>query len=1424
MNQHHSTITRLLLALTLSALTLALLPLALQASPAASRFAPPRTVSTPSLTQPVTLSLQLRAKLHPALLKQLLTPTVEQTPVIVVMRARPNLQRADIASATSVEARRAALVSELQTTAARSQADVLALLDRAQQADRAAGIRSLWINNSIAARLDRDLIAALAARDDVAFIQPDQYRQWIDPEWLTAQQPVMRDPQAVEWNIARIRADRVWGALNVTGTGVVVANMDTGVDWQHPALHDNYRGSSPKGLANHLYSWFDATDLPTLYPVDGYGHGTHTMGILAGQNGIGVAPGAKWIAARIFDSNGFAYDSWIHVGFQWILAPGGDPAQAPDVLSNSWGSDYGANETFRPEVLLLNLAGIDTYFSNGNNGPGIYSVGSPASFPEAFGVGAVDDTEWLAYFSGRGPSPLGGLKPDVVAPGVDIVSSMPGGVYYPGSGTSMAAPHAAGIAALLRSAVPGLTISDTRQILTSTTVIVFTGTHPNNDWGWGRVDAFNAVLAVQHAGVISGQIKRADTGAPIAFADVTIESDLGSRAAAQADDAGRYAVYGAAAFYTVTYEAFGYAPHVLIHVPIVTDTVTVRDVKLSPLPVGWVTGRLTDLTGTQLLTGVLQVVNAPISIAVQGVYSLALPAGTHTLRASAIDHRSLTATVTLSAGQIITHSFALSDASRLLLIDSGRWYNVSEINYYRQALDDLGYPFTEWPIRDLATDVPTTQTLRAYPNVIWSAPLDSPGYVGAGSVISDYLWSGGHFILSGQDVAYWDGMWVFDPYFYEALMSDFAADDAATRRLTGTHAFAGQVISISGAGGADNQLTPDVIRSNHPPLTEQAFSYTPDQSGGQAVGWCRPYRAVVVPFGVEAVTDRAARSTFIERAFDVFARPLRRQVYALTPAAPQLIAPPGAWVTGTLELANYDEVAPVTFTLSASSAWPVNLTPAQISLQACESRSITVTAQVPDQTGRDVSQPLTVTAIPIGSPGPIVSATLNVKAPASILLVQDDRWYPVDAPYRSALAANGVSYDLWRVPTNWSGPEAVPALTQLEWYAQIIWFTGYDWYQSLTLYDAQLLQAYLAHDGRVLLSSQDVAVEPRVAAFVRDTLGVMTATLDVTITQIAGPQGSLFEGLAPQTVKMPYPRYILALAPQPDAQVELISEQGWPVALTPAIDPGKMLFMAFGFEGLPTAVQADVMNRSVGYLSRLGRSSVKADRAVVWPGETITLTIAARNDGLDPIQQAAFTFTLPSDFTYLGGDAPTWSGALAAGQAVTHDLILQAPQNSAAGTVLTLPVELRDTDQAIGFTRAAQIRLAGTDLALAYRPLVEKIRPGQVLTWELIARNTGALSATTYLTLNAPFDQIWITDTAVWSSGEIVTYSDRILWRGVLEANEEVTVSAQMTAPVALPARWLYGSAAAVNDYGVWQSGDYLLVQPLATFLPILRK
>ena len=424
--------------------------------------------------------LSIRSRIDPALLKQLMSaPPGERIPMIVVLR--------DQAAAT---AGRVAAVNALRTTAERSQRGVRAFLTQEEAAGHVEQVRSFWIFNGLALRGVSNVAWALAARPDVEMVKLDQYRQWVtEPSSAVAPEAAQSAQQAPEWGIRQIRADLVWNALNITGTGVVVANMDSGVDFQHPALNANYRGNTGKGLYQHNGNWFDATPSATTYPSDGLGHGTHTMGILAGQNGIGVAPGASWMAAKVLDNQGYGLDSWIHAGFQWLLAPNGDPALAPDLVSNSWGYSDGTVTTFQADLDRLHQADIFVVFSVGNNGPSSGTVSAPASLPGVLAVGATDANDEVAYFSSRGPSPWGEIKPVVAAPGVRVRSSVPGGAYAYYDGTSMASPYVAGVAALMLSGRPDLSIAALAYALTST-VTPLGNPIPNNATGWGRVDAY----------------------------------------------------------------------------------------------------------------------------------------------------------------------------------------------------------------------------------------------------------------------------------------------------------------------------------------------------------------------------------------------------------------------------------------------------------------------------------------------------------------------------------------------------------------------------------------------------------------------------------------------------------------------------------------------------------------------------------------------------------------------------------------------------------------------------------------------------------------------------------------------------------------------------------------------------------------------
>jgi hypothetical protein len=286
----------------------------------------------------------------------------------------------------------------------------------------------------------------------------------------------------------------------------------------------------------------------------------------------------------------------------------------------------------------------------------------------------------------------------------------------------------------------------------------------------------------------------------------------------------------------------------------------------------------------------------------------------------------------------------------------------------------------------------------------------------------------------------------------------------------------------------------------------------------------------------------------------------------------------------------------------------------------------------------------------------------------------------------------------------------------------------------------------------------------------------------------------------------------------------LVGDNGWPVALAHDLGISKTLFMAFGFEGLPVAVQPDVMNGVVGFLSRLGRSSVKTDRVWVQPGELLTATIAVLNDGAAPIDHAAFTMTLPATVAYLGGDALTWSGALGLGQIITREVQLKLADAISAGTIITLPVEFRDDDQAIRFSQAARIHVDGARLDLHYTPELPTALPRRVVTWTLTARNIGAMTAPITVVLDVPFEQQLITDSLRTSAGTVITQDGRLKWFGTLGLSEALTVTYQLTTAWTLSPLKLYGSATAATNQAVWQTGSYWAVIPFQAYLPVVRK
>ncbi|MBI1747099.1 MAG: S8 family serine peptidase [Acidobacteria bacterium] len=457
-----------------------------------------------SLVVPLTVLLMsgfIRAEGHARIDPQILSELEKsgESRFIIYMKEKANLNAASVVSDWRL--RGDIVFNALRATAEISQAPLLEILREKSIAGNAAEVSPYWICNCVAVTGDSNTLRAVAGLSYVDQISANYEFLALDPNEVLEE--VDGAPLALEWNVEKVRADQVWNTYGITGAGVTIGSMDTGVAWTHEALQRQYRGWND-GNPDHNYNWLDAVRGNPV-PRDSQSHGTHTMGTMVGDNGagrqIGVAPGAKWISVLTIDGS-TAFIEATHKGFQWMLAPtdlageNPDPDQRPVAVNNSWGCFAGLcpyNE-FIDDVDAWASAGILAEFSAGNEGPRSSSMRWPGDYASSFTTGATqrDDTIWRS--SSRGPARDGSIKPNVSAPGVNVMSSVPVNRYGLNSGTSMAGPHVVAIAALMLEANPALSISDIQTILQDTAIPYGTG-RPNNDYGWGRVDALNAVEA-----------------------------------------------------------------------------------------------------------------------------------------------------------------------------------------------------------------------------------------------------------------------------------------------------------------------------------------------------------------------------------------------------------------------------------------------------------------------------------------------------------------------------------------------------------------------------------------------------------------------------------------------------------------------------------------------------------------------------------------------------------------------------------------------------------------------------------------------------------------------------------------------------------------------------------------------------------------
>jgi subtilisin family serine protease len=358
---------------------------------------------------------------------------------------------------------------------------------------KAAGApeKRFWLVNAVALRASRATILRIAKDSGVRRIELDAMGVKLN----TSRQPL--GTSTGNWGLAAMGVPTVWNTYGITGTGVRLGSIDTGMD---PAHAD---------LAGKVVGWRDFINgQPT--PYDDVGHGTATIHLMVagGAVPLGAAPGAEVLVAKAFDANGTADASDLIAAAQWMADPDGNPATAdgPSIINNSWGMNDANDTWFHPLLKHWLALGILPVFSAGNDGPDPMSIESPAGYPDAFAVGATDKTGAVAAESSRGPvvwenrdgtGPAAGtvlVKPDVTGPGdeIDLTDDNESWVW---SGTSMATAEVSGVAALVKQANPSLGPDGLRAVLTGTaTDIAPAGPDPASGAG-----AVNAVAAVSSA-------------------------------------------------------------------------------------------------------------------------------------------------------------------------------------------------------------------------------------------------------------------------------------------------------------------------------------------------------------------------------------------------------------------------------------------------------------------------------------------------------------------------------------------------------------------------------------------------------------------------------------------------------------------------------------------------------------------------------------------------------------------------------------------------------------------------------------------------------------------------------------------------------------------------------------------------------------
>ncbi|GEM_PF-2671348 len=838
-----------------------------------------------------------KAEIHPDLLT---LPVVSEKDEVVHVTLKLSRQ-ADIpgllqileASSAARGERHSTVIRTLRDVAAESQPPVLTELEALRSEGDVLSFSGYWISNIIEVTCRSRAVSDLAQINGVAAVYPT-------PEAVPVEViETGREPSGAagaEPGPRVIAADSLW-RLGITGQGRVVGHIDSGVDGNHPALSGRWRGN----FAPPEECWLAPG---TVFPFDSTGHGTATMGVLAGRDSgtgdtTGVAIDALWIAARWgLGPNSVSTTE----ALQWMADPDGNPGtfdDVPDVVNNSWvyAPETQCFQTDWDVIDNLEAAGACVMFSAANSGPDPGTVASPGSrntsSTNGFAVGAVNNSKRIADFSARGPSPCDDItkKPEVTTPGVNTRTTSVGGGYTRASGTSISCPFASGVVALLRQLNPEASVEEVKQAILLTAEDRG-GFGDDNTYGMGVVNAYEAAQMISPYR-ITGEVTDAVSGESLSDARIMV------RETGQinfTDIAGMYDIGALTEEVSLVIDKFGYYPDTS-GVFSLGGSPEVYDVELVPLATGRIEGTMTDsTTGSGILAGVILQANGeavdtaftdpetggfsfedvPVSLpplvtysGVEGRFIMPYPSSvmypdTFTVEEGASTHLGLSAA-----------------PARVLIVDDDDGANYEK--FFTSSVDSAGWSYYHHDVNETgesviySLDVFPAQTILLWYTGTREETLTEEEQDSLGA----FLDRGGKLLLTGQNIAE-DLSSTGSPFLSQRLGAAYGGNTTLeqVRGFYNDPVFGDILMETTGLGGAFDQYSRDIIISDGG--SEPACYYTEEGGGSDSLiaglriddSELDGSRIIFLGFGFEAVNRPSPQDSLIATRAEVMAEML----------------------------------------------------------------------------------------------------------------------------------------------------------------------------------------------------------------------------------------------------------------------------------------------------------------------------------------------------------------------------------------------------------------------------------------------------------------------------------------------------------------------------------------------------------------------